>query len=59
MPSLRLSLGRHGRVRRGLAWAGVYWRRTDVYGVVVYKISNEILRPELMGVLEKKMNLIV
>jgi hypothetical protein len=27
--------------------------------MVVYKISNEILRPELMGVLGKKINLIV
>ncbi len=43
----------------GQAWTSVYWRRTDVYGVVVYKISNEILRPELMGVLGKKINLIV
>ncbi|CAM6029957.1 unnamed protein product [Sphagnum balticum] len=30
MPSVRLSMGRHGPVRLGLAWAGVYWRRTDV-----------------------------
>jgi hypothetical protein len=52
-------MGRHGPVRLGLAWAGVYWRRTDVYGIVVYKISNAILRPELMGVLGKKINLIV
>ncbi|CAK9202972.1 unnamed protein product [Sphagnum troendelagicum] len=37
MPSVRLSLGRRGPIRRGLAWAGVYWRRTDVYGMVVYK----------------------
>ncbi|CAK9863696.1 unnamed protein product [Sphagnum jensenii] len=37
MPSVRLSLGRRGPVRRGLAWAGVYWRRTDVSGMVVYK----------------------
>ncbi len=59
MPSVRLSMGRHGPVRLGLAWAGVYWRRTDVYGIVVYKISNAILRPELMGVLGKKINLIV